>query len=252
VIRMLLLLGLALALTLPENGMSQDRASLDQVESLIAQGRILQARQVLEAWWEDQGPRVNRMDRQRSLWLRARLTVDPSMAEPDLRRLVLEFPGGLYSDDALVRLAQAAELRGDLRGAHDHYSALVRGYPSSPHVVGAEAWLREKREEVSALGPETPSQTVESQGGVPSVAEGSFAVQAGAFRNLDGAQTLAEGLRSLGYDPRIVRVGDDGLFRVRLGRFLSREDAGDLLTGLARDGFEATIARDAESEERIR
>jgi hypothetical protein len=238
-------------LLFPFPGASQGRASLDEVDALVGQGRILQARQVLEIWWEDRGAEVNRMDRQRSLWLRARLTVDPSMAELDLRRLVLEFPGGAFSDDALLRLAQSADLRGDLRQAYTHFSALLRGYPSSPHVSSAEAWLQERGREAEALGPELPVDTEASPSPPLPGGDGSVAVQLGAFRVLDGARSLAERLRSAGYDPRVVRVGRDGLIRVRIGRFRSRAGAENLLRELEGAGFEATIVRDAQSEERV-
>ena len=249
-IRVPILLLLLLPL-FPDQGSAQRRVSLEEVETLIAQGRIHRAREVLEDWWEEEGPRVSRMDRQRSLWLRARLTVDPSMAELDLRRLVLEFPGGSFSDDALLRLAQHADLRGDLRQAHGHFTALVRGYPSSPYVPVAEAWLRDRGPEVDALGPE-PVEELESPGEqAPLAGRGGVAVQLGAFRNLDGARSLAGRLRAAGFEPRLVRVGGDGLIRVRVGRFETRGAAESLLRDLDRAGFDATVSRDAQSEERI-
>jgi hypothetical protein len=236
---------------LPVQGFSQRRSSLDEVETLIAQGRIHRAREVLEDWWDEQGPRVSRIDRQRSLWFRARLTVDPSMAELDLRRLVLEFPGGTFSDDALLRLAQNADLQGDLRQAHGHFSALVRGYPSSPYGPVAEAWLRDRGPEVDALGPEPMAEVEPPQEQAPLAGRGDVAVQLGAFRNLDGARSLAGRLRAAGFEPRLVRVGGDGLIRVRVGRFGTRDAAESLLRDLDRAGFDATVARDAQSEERI-
>jgi len=236
-------------LLVPVPAAPQEQASLEEVEALMARGRILEAREVLEAWWDEQGPNVGRMDRQHSLWLRARLTVDPSMAEMDLRRLVLEFPGGPYSDDALLRLAQSAELRGDLRGAHSQYTALLRGYPSSPLREVAEAWLRERGPEVEALGPEPaagPENPMLPGGGGP------ISVQAGAFRSLEGALSLAERLRGAGFDPRVVRVPGDPLIRVRLGRFQTREGAEGLKSELESAGFEAAVVLDALSEERVR
>ena len=240
---------LFLLLLVPVPATPQERASLEEVEALMARGRILEARETLEAWWDDQGPNVERMDRQRSLWLRARLTVDPSMAEMDLRRLVLEFPGGPYSDDALLRLGQSAELRGDLRGAHSHYTALIRGYPSSPLRDVAEAWLRERGPEVEALGPE-PAAGAEDP--TAATGDGVISVQAGAFRSLDGALSLADRLRSAGFDPRVVRVPGDPLIRVRLGRFQLREGAEGLKSELESAGFEAAVVLDALSEERVR
>jgi hypothetical protein len=240
-----------LFLLFPCFGYAQGGSSLDEVETLMEQGRIHQAREALEVWWDEQGPRVTRMDRQRSLWFRARLTVDPSMAELDLRRLVLEFPGGPFSDDALLRLAQNAELQGNLREAHRHFSALVRGYPSSPHMQVAEAWIRDRGPEVDALGPDDTAEVERSRESAPSAGDGEVAVQLGAFRNLDGARSLASRLRAAGYEPRLVRVGGDGLIRVRVGSFETREAAESLLRALSRAGFDATVARDAQSEERI-
>jgi len=241
-----LLLLLSPASALP----AQERASLEAVEILLAQGKIPEAREVLESWWEEEGAEVDRMERQRSLWLRARLTVDPSMAESDLRRLVLEFPGGPFSDGALFRLAQSAELQGDLFQAYTHYGALLRGYPSSRHRPAAEAWLEANGARAEAM--EAAASTRES-GGVDEASDpgGGFSVQLGAFRNMEGARSLAESLRSAGYDPRLVRVPGDRLIRVRVGRFQSREGADELKRTMEGQNFDATIVMDAQSEERV-
>lgn len=231
---------------------AQQPVSLDQVEVLTGQGRILEAREVLQAWWDEQGARVGRLDRQRSLWLRARLTVDPSLAELDLRRLTLEFPGGPYSDDALLRLARSANLRGDQGRAADYFRTLLRGYPSSPHAPLAAAWLREAGPEVQAAAEEDRyEERVVPPGRSPTV-EDAFSVQTGAFRDPERARSLAGQLQAAGYDARVVRVAGDGLFRVRVGRYQDRAEAAALAERLREGGFEATIVTDARSEERLR
>lgn len=233
--------------------------ALDEVDALLGQGRIFQARELLQGWWEGEGTTANRMDRQRSIWLRGRLTVDPSMAELDFRRLVLEFPGGPFSDDALLRLAQAAEFRGELRRAHSHYASLEREYPSSPLRGRAQRWLRVNGSAVETLDPE-PSPGTEAApgpilnqeaGSVPDESHGAISVQVGAFRNLAGARSLASDLRASGYQPRLVRVPGNNLIRVRLGRFSEREEASGLQRRLAEAGLESTIVSDARSEEEI-
>lgn len=231
---------------------AQQPISLDQVEVLTRQGRILEAREVLQTWWDEQGARVGRLDRQRSLWLRARLTVDPSLAELDLRRLTLEFPGGPYSDDALLRLARSADLRGDLGRAAGYFRTLLRGYPSSPHAPLAAAWLREAGPEVQAAAEEEDrhEERVVPPGQSPNV-EDAFSVQTGAFRDPDRARSLAGQLQAAGYDARVVRVPGDGLFRVRVGRYRERAEAAALAERLREGGFEATIVTDARSEERL-
>jgi hypothetical protein len=253
----LFLLALTLLLTSPQMGSAQ--SPLDDVETLLGRGRVFQAREHLQAWLDGEGASAGRMDRQRGIWLRGLLTVDPSMADMDFRRLVLEFPGGPYSDDALLRLAQSADLRGDLRRAHSHYSALARDYPSSPNRGRAAGWLRDHRDEVEALGAEltpgietTPSPIL---GGteirVPSEGGDSLSVQLGAFRNFEGASSLASALRGLGYEPRLIRVPGSDLIRVRLGRFSRRDEATRLQQELVEAGFEAAVVKDAQAEEEV-
>lgn len=107
-------------------------SSLDLVEELMADSRYLEARGVLLDWWEDRAASAERGELQRAIWLRAVLTVDPTLAEQDFRRLAIEFPGGPWSDEALMRLARIAELRGDIGTARAHLEVLVRDYPGSP------------------------------------------------------------------------------------------------------------------------
>jgi cell division septation protein DedD len=128
----------------------QTSPALDTVEAQIAEGRFLEAREGLERWWEGE-PGASRPERQQALWLRARLTVDPAMAELDFRRLVVEYPGGPWSDAALLRLAQGAEFRGDEEAARQYLGILARDYPQSPHRV--EARERLARLEAGAFPP---------------------------------------------------------------------------------------------------
>jgi hypothetical protein len=80
------------------------QVSLDVVDSLALAGRADEARTTLESWWQSERAGSSRRDRQRGLWLRALLTVDPRMAGLDFQRLVLEYPGGSHSDEAMLRL----------------------------------------------------------------------------------------------------------------------------------------------------
>jgi len=219
----------------------------------MSRGRIMEARETLESWWTQRYSVAPRSERQRGIWLRGKLTVDPSMAELDFRRLVVEYPGGPFSDDALFRLGLSAAVRGDLRGAQESFEALISGYPSSPRVSEARSWIREHAREIAALPavPAAPPPTVE-----PAVArsdeEGDHTVQLGAFRSLDRALVLASELREAGYGPRVVRTPGNDLARVRTGRFASRAGAEALAEELREKGFEVTLSSDAGSEERIR
>ncbi len=224
-----------------------------EVESLMAQGRIMEARGTLETWWTTRFSLASGSDRQRGIWLRGKLTVDPSMAELDFRRLVLEFPGGPYTDDALFRLGLSAASKGELREAQSHFDRLVRDYPSSPRVQEARDWIRTHRSQVAALPElEPPTESSSPQTTVPlAEARGEFTVQLGAFRSLERALSLAQEARDAGQDPRVVRTPGNDLARVRVGRFSSREAADQLARLLEGRGFEVTLATDAGSEERI-
>lgn len=241
-------------------GAVQAQDPLDDVEALLGQGEIFLARELLQDWWEGQLAAANRMDQQRSIWLRGLLTVDPSMAELDFRRLALEFPGGPFSDHALLRLAQSAEMRGDLRQAIAHYKALERDYPSSRLRGRAQAWLRMNSDSIQVLGPITYPGTETDPGPILPVEEatnldesqGSFSVQAGAFRNIDGARSFADDLREFGHLPRLVRIPVNNLIRVRVGRFSDRDEASHLQRELVGVGFEAVVVSDANLEEEVR
>jgi len=235
---------------------AQEGASLNEVETFIAGGRITEARETLENWWNTRFPVASRGDRQRGIWLRGKLTVDPSIAELDFRRLVLEYPGGPFSDDALFRLGLSAELRGDLRAAHASFETLVRDYPSSPRRSEARQWIQEHAREIAAL-PEAPDTEIPEEASTPAALDGSpgqggsqgeFAVQVGAFRSLDGALLLANQLRNAGHRARVVRTPGPDLARVRVGKFRNREGAETLARLLAEEGWEVTLAADAGQE----
>ena len=104
---------------------------LDRVEELMAQGRFISARDLLQEWLDATEGEAAWADKQRGTWLRAVLTVDPEMAELDLRRLVVEYPGGPFSDYALLRLAQGAWARSQNSRALQHLEMLLRDYPES-------------------------------------------------------------------------------------------------------------------------
>ena len=253
-VRFQLLLCLFLGLLGPGHSpiSAQEGASLSEVEGLMARGRITEARETLESWWNTRFSVSSRTDRQRGIWLRGKLTVDPSMAELDFRRLVLEFPGGPFSDDALFRLGLSADLRGDVREANDSFQELVRNYPTSPRVPEAEHWIETHARQVAALPrPSTPEESEPTPGPPPGGEAGEFSVQMGAFRSLERARSLADQLRGSGLQPRLVRTPGNDLARVRLGRFSSRGEAENLARELRQRGFEVTLVTDAGSEEAV-
>lgn len=263
-------LGTTLCVLLPCVLGAQEPPTLDRVEELTRLGRTEEARTSLVAWWESEARGASRRDVQRGLWLRGRLTVDPTQADLDFRRLVIEFPGGPWSDQALFRLAQSAYAVGDSAAAAAQIQRLSVEYPASPVRREAEAWLATagpppERPEGTAmpLGPAAGADPVVARAGEeppgtpqPDTPPGEvvrpFAVQLGAFSSRDRAENLLRRVTEAGMEGRLVTIPGSDLVRVRVGAFDSTEGAGAILKRLQDLGFTAALARDAHREQRVR
>ncbi|TVP54508.1 MAG: hypothetical protein EA351_12975 [Gemmatimonadales bacterium] len=248
---------------------------LAEVRGAVDDARFPEARELLERWWEADGERADRRTRQEALWLRARLTPDPQLAELDYRRLVIEFPGGPFSDGALLRLAQGSEARGESAEAGRYLEILVRDYPTSEHRVEArDRLVRLERAEddpppvlapptvirddtvavadtvVREPPPEIPVDPVVEGDEDEELDEltGSYTVQLGAFSTRERAMDLARRADEAGLRVRVVQVAGSELFRVRLGGFESRQAAEEAAQGPRNAGFEALVSMDREQE----
>ena len=250
--------------------------SLDVVDSLASAGRADEARAALESWWENQRVESGRRDRQRGLWLRGILTVDPRMAGLDFQRLVLEYPGGPHSDEALLRLGLISAAAGEVPRAAQYFRTLVTDYPRSPQRRRAQEWLAEnlvaiEEAELAAeleleaqaalaaeaeLAPQAADVETREPEPAPSISAESpssrYAVQVGAFESEERARMLLASVNASGFRARMVRVTGSPLVRVRVGAFLDRAGAVELMDRLRRRGHEATIAVDVAEEETIR
>lgn len=237
------------------------QARLDEVDGHANEGRVAEARGTLETWWERDRAGASRAELQRALWLRGILTLDPALAAIDYQRLVTEFPGGPYSDRALLRLAQAAHVGEDIPRATDHYRHLVRDYPGSVHRADAEAWLSRFANGSATAGNaerRPPATTTNERGAPPTPstsATGSdtgdrapFAIQLGAFQGEEGARRLIEDTAAAGIEVRLVRTPGSDLVRVRTGRFATREELTPVLERIRGLGFDGFLVADGASE----
>lgn len=250
------------------------QTELERVERLTRMGRTESAREALMAWWEDERPDASRRERQRALWLRGRLTVDPVQAELDFRRLIVLYPSGPFTADALFRLAQASWAMGDEAAAREYVATLSRDHRRSDARRDAEAWLDDAgplpppgdvptRETAAAETQTTrPSDRVEQRPvEVPptetaaesdETAAMNYYVQLGAFGEEARAHAVFDEVSARGIDVRIVRVSGSNFTHVRVGRFADREDAVERLEELTEQGISAALVRDDRAEERIR
>lgn len=245
-----LFLLIAVWASLPVPCSAQD-ATLDGVESLVSEARYDSARQLLEVWWNEGRADAGRADRERGLWLRGLLTLDPSLAERDFLRIVVEFRGGSYSDDALFRLAHFEEAEQEYEGAVRHLENLLRDHADSPLTSDARAMIERLR---AMPPPEPPAVTAtsapESTTDIPAATSGDadprgdvappvdpqpsdspvtaepvsdpspvYSVQLGVFSTESRAYTLAATADALGVPVRLARLPDSEMVHVRAGHF---------------------------------
>jgi cell division septation protein DedD len=251
------------------------QSRLEQVERLTRLGRAEEARAELMTWWDSDRAEASRRDIQRGLWLRGRLTVDPVQADLDFQRLTVLYPGGQFTADAILRLAQSAFAMGEEEKARGYVATLVRDYPRSDAREIAEAWL-------ASAGPvpppgDTPTRIVEEPRETPDTARAvvqeeqveeavveqddpasevepvmNYYVQLGAFGDEERAFALYEEVRQAGVEVRVVHVEGSIFTHVRVGRFAEREDAVEKLEELTAAGISAALVRDDRAEQTIR
>lgn len=264
------------------------QSTLERVEELTRFGRTEEARVTLMEWWDEERPDASRRDRQRGLWLRGRLTVDPVQAELDFRRLTVLYPSGQFTPDALLRLAQASWAMGNEQEARNYVSTLERDHPRSDARDRARIWLASAGPLPPAGDTPTPASSRIAERGTaeappastpdrtpptaePPVATGNapitgsddagddtpaavmnYYVQLGAFGEPERAMALYEEVVSQGVDARVVRVVGSRFTHVRVGRFANRAEAVEVLEALTADGVNAALVRDDRPEEPIR
>lgn len=234
--------------------------SLDRVDALARAGSVEGARKELLRWYDDRGAAASREEQQRALWLRAALTVDPSQAALDLRRLILEYPGGAWTAGALLRLGLLAETGERYADAAERYQVLVRDYSASEAATTArmrlermpvESPLAATRASGSAPTPASAPPPATKPGGDPSVTAapaGDFTVQLGAFGSRERALALVAQAREAGLDVRLVTMPGSDLIRVRVGRFADPEAARPVYERVVDRGFEAAVIPGASRE----
>jgi len=213
---------------------------------------------LLLEWWGENEAEAEVRGLDHALWLRARLTVDPAIAEADLGQIVGEFAGSDRAAAASLRLAQLADARGDRSGAEARLRELLREYPDNPVRVEArdllesfapeesqgsdEAGGRSGRRGSQASGRGRPPQVDRS----PPVAR--HAVQLGTFQTASEAVALARRAIAAGFEARLVRIGRSQLVRVRVGLFVNPLDASRVLVEIRAAGFDGAAVENGDQE----
>jgi len=242
--RVLLAVGLLVGGLLPSPTAGQE---LDAVDRSILDGRTAEARDLLLEWWDGGWEEADRPERERALWLRGRLTLDPREAASSYRRMVTEYPVGRWTGEALRRLGSLALAAGDTASAARWFTILERDFRGTDSARGTADWLAAEAASIerarNAPPPPSAARTPPARADL-----GDWTIQLGAFAARGRATSFAEDVRGAGFSPRVVQVEGSDLWRVRIGRFLDDSDARALYDRVRGAGFDAAIVPGADNE----
>lgn len=272
---------LAVALMLGPDPLSAQQWALERADSLLAAGDYEAARSAVDDWWSTragQDPDAAGAAEARALFLRARLTTDPAVAEADYVAIAHRHPSAAVAPSALLRLGQWLLAAGEPERASGYLERLVSDYPGAEPRDAGVVWL-----ERAGGGPSGDARTVEAapveaapedsrtsrtealigepleepdrdavgeavDGAAP---EGDFAIELGAFRNRGTALALADRLERFGFEARLVTLAGSDRVRVRVGRYADRASADDGVSRLQQAGFQGGAVADATRERSV-
>jgi cell division septation protein DedD len=103
---------------------------LVQARALIKDGREVDGRRMLDSLVRGSTP--DSVYYAEALYWRGTLSATAADAERDYRRLLIEAPLSHRAEDALLRLANLLQARGDRRGASDHLQRYMLTYADTP------------------------------------------------------------------------------------------------------------------------
>jgi hypothetical protein len=122
--------------------------ALENIEHLVAVGRLTEARSTLDRWNRVTGSRMAGNAKARALLLEARLAVDPAAAEAAYQAIALSYPTSPQAPEALLRSGQGMVTAAELGTRRDAAARAVRllerliaDYPRSPHRDSGRLWL---------------------------------------------------------------------------------------------------------------
>lgn len=131
-------LGLVLVLV-PHSAMAQDTDPiLGRVQQLVNAGNRAAARALADSAMTVRTPGT--LAYGEALYARAFATSDAGAAERDYLRMSVEYPFSARAEDAILRVGQFRQARGDRAGARSQYERLVREYPTGTQAGRASYW----------------------------------------------------------------------------------------------------------------
>lgn len=171
-------------------------------------------------------------------FLDAVLTKDGNDAFKKYSLVYEKFPKSKYADASLFRLFSYFYSIGSYKKADEYLTKLKNEYPVSPYIIAAERSIPEEEETVAGSKVHADTTTVPKIKIVPveesKVAKANFAIQAGAFLNLENAKRLKDQLSKDGFPTEIsVRdIGGSQLNVVSTGKFATEPEAKKVLSAI--------------------
>lgn len=230
---------------------------LGEIDRLGADGRTADARDALVSWLDVEWGDASRSERERALWLRGVLTLDPVAASATYRRLVVEYPAGGYSEPALARLGSLSAAVGDTLGAARWFTVLARDYPRSSEASTASTWLTahsgavaraEARGPVPVAATETSSSSAATETTVPDAPP-----TGGSGRETSPPEQTPDSIPTSDAPPDAIPTPDalpdslpdsprgEGDWTVQLGAFSSEASARQIAEEVRAAGFEVRL-----------
>jgi tetratricopeptide (TPR) repeat protein len=139
-----------------------------------------------------------------------------------------KYPKNYFADAALYRIFSYYYSLGLYKKAEETLTKLKTEYPNSPYIQTADRTIPEELpEETSKESAPVKQAPVKQQ-------QGKFTVQAGAFLNVQNAQSLMKNLESDGYPCEMTtkEVGGSILNVLLAGKFETEKNAETLVTHL--------------------
>lgn len=247
---------LLMLLALVSNASAQQGATLDRVESQLKLGQLVQARALLAQWKKAHpGAQPSSEDGARATYLTARLATRADDAEDAYLTVAISAPSSSpYIAESLLRVGQAEMTKGAARNAVPYLQRLVDNYPTSEFAALGKEWLGRAQAALpdDDARPNRKATGENTSAGAPAGAL-RFAIQVAAFRDKNGARSVAQNLKKAGFEQvRLVTVPGNELVRVRVGRFASETAASDVLKRLQAAGYKPVVASDLQREKVVR
>ena len=162
------------------------------------------------------------------LFLEAVLTTDGQTALELYKTVYEKNPDCAFADASLYRMFSYYYSIGLYKKAEETLTNLKTKYPKSPYIQAADRTIPEELPSDSRRAIQTENPQTEKTG------NDNFTVQAGAFLNIQNAQSLKKSLEADGFYSEITtkEVGGSMLNVVLAGKFGTEKGADSLITHL--------------------